>query len=276
MINLETINNRIKKIGRIVNDAAPVKTSGALQVGVDLGTADIVVLAVDAHNEPLSAFLEWAEVVRDGIVLDYWGATQIVKDLLARTEKRLGTRIDDVVVSFPPGTDPRTSSNVIEAAGRRVRAMIDEPSSVIELLKIDEGAVVDIGGGTTGVAVARKGRVIYSADEPTGGRHVSLTVAGHHKIAFEEAEKLKMNGSAASLLPVVDPVFRKMADIIHSHVDDKKIGRLYFSGGTCCFPGFGKIMREELPGYEVVMPVNPLYLTPLAIASYRSRKESNG
>ena len=50
--------------------------------------------------------------------------------------------------------------------------------------------MVDIGGGTTGIAIVKQGKVTYSADEATGGHH-SLTLAGNRGIGLEEAEQYK-------------------------------------------------------------------------------------
>jgi len=266
---LEKINLRLQNIESIIDDEILIKAPPNFCVGIDLGTADIVVLVVDEMGNPISAFLEWAEVVRDGIVLDYWGATQIVKELLQKTEQKLGVNIKRAITSYPPGTDPRTSKNVVEALGLEVEALIDEPSSVVKLLNIQDGAVVDIGGGTTGIAITKNRKITYSADEATGGRHISLTIAGNRKISFEEAETLKMNGKSKTLLPIIQPNFEKMADIIKTHILNKKVNTIYLSGGTCCFGGIEDIFKDELPELEIVLPHNPLYLTPLAIASYQ-------
>lgn len=266
---LEKINPRLKDIESIINDEIPIKAPPKFYVGIDLGTADIVVLVIDEKGKPVSAFIEWAEVVRDGIVLDYWGATQVVKGLLQKTEQKLGINIEKAITSFPPGTDPRTSGNVVEAAGLQIEALIDEPSSVVKLLNIKEGAVVDIGGGTTGIAITKNKEIIFTADEATGGRHISLTIAGNRKISFEEAETLKMNGNSKALLPIIQPNLEKMADIIKKHISKRKVDTIYLSGGTCCFEGIEEIFKDEIPEVEIVLPHNPLYLTPLAIASYQ-------
>ncbi len=270
---MKEVNRRLQLIERIVNDDHPQKVPSKIHVGVDLGTADIMVMATDESGEPLAAFMEWAEVVRDGIVLDYWGATQIVKRLIQRIEQKLSIHIQQAISSFPPGTDPRTSENVIQAAGLSVETIIDEPSSVVRLLNLKEGTVIDIGGGTTGLAVVKGGKIVYTADEATGGHHVTLTIAGNRKITYEEAEALKCNGQAENLLPVVEPVFQKMADILNNHIGKQTVQKIYCSGGTCCFPHMDRVLQEELPGKEIIMPYNPLYLTPLAIASYRVEKE---
>ena len=265
----DLINVHLKEIERIVNSDEPAPEPKVFRTGIDLGTADIVLIVTDENGRPLAAFLEWAEVVRDGVVLDYWGAVEIVKRLVRKAEQKLNIKIESAVTSYPPGTDPRTSKNVLIAAGLQVDAIIDEPSSVVHLLGMEEGAVVDIGGGTTGISVVHNKEIIYTADEATGGRHITLTLAGNRKISYEQAEELKLNGPADEIRAVISPVFQKMSDIVQSHIKDKNVKQIYFSGGTCCFPGADRIFEEELEGMEIILPYHPLYLTPLAIASYK-------
>lgn len=64
---------------------------------------------------------------------------------------------------------------MLESAGLEVSHVLDEPTAVADLLQLDNAGVVDIGGGTTGIAIVKKGKVTYSADEATGGHHISLT-----------------------------------------------------------------------------------------------------
>jgi len=174
--------------------------------------------------------------------------------------------------SYPPGTDPRISVNVLEAAGLEVSGVIDEPSAVAGLLRLDHAAVVDIGGGTTGIAVLRGGKVVYSADEPTGGRHATLTIAGNNGSSLEEAEALKI-AHGKQVWPIVRPVFEKMADIVRRHLRGHDVDILYLSGGSCAQPGVQELFQQEFPGYSIVLPPHPLFLTPLAIAAYTGETE---
>ena len=66
---------------------------------------------------------------------------------------------------------------------------MSQPQS--RICQLDNAGVVDIGGGTTGIAIVKKGKVTYSADEATGGHHISLTLAGNRRISLEEAEQYK-------------------------------------------------------------------------------------
>lgn len=257
---------------KIVNDPTPVKVSGKLRLGIDLGTSDIVSMVLDEKNQPVAVCLEWADVVRDGIVLNFHGAATIVRRQLAELQNKLGVEFQIVNTSYPPGTDPRISVNVLEAAGLEVAAVIDEPSAVASLLALDRAAVVDIGGGTTGIAVLKKGKVVYSGDEPTGGRHVTLTIAGSNSLSLEEAEALKI-AKGKEVWPIVRPVFEKMSDIVRQHINGHNIQSLYLSGGSCALPGVRDLFQHEFPNHLVVLPDNPIFLTPLAIAAYQPQQE---
>lgn len=116
----DEVMKRLEVASKICNDASPVQVEGLIHVGVDLGTADVVVMAVDDNGMPVSAFLEWATVVRDGVVVDYHGAITIVKRLVSMTEERLGRKITEASTSYPPGTDARLSTNILDAANLRL------------------------------------------------------------------------------------------------------------------------------------------------------------
>jgi ethanolamine utilization protein EutJ len=259
---------RLDRAAALLGGGERPGAAGELRLGIDLGTSDVVAIVVDAEDRPVGVELEWADVVRDGIVWDYFGAVGIVRKQVAALQQRLGVRFERANTSFPPGTDPRISANVIEAAGLEVAEVIDEPSAVAGLLNIESGAVVDIGGGTTGIAVVKDGKVVYSGDEPTGGHHVSLTLAGSRSIPLEEAEQLK-RARGAEIWPTVQAVFEKMTDIVRHHLRGHAVDTLYLSGGSCALPGVRELFAHEFPALEVFLPSQPLFLTPLSIAAYR-------
>ncbi|MDR0577127.1 MAG: ethanolamine utilization protein EutJ [Candidatus Accumulibacter sp.] len=251
--------------------------AGGLSLGIDLGTSDVVSMLVDADARPVAVCLDWADVVRDGIVWDFFGAVKIVREQLEKLSAWVGDALPGrAATSFPPGTDPRISVNVIEAAGLEVADVIDEPSSVAALLRLDRAAVVDIGGGTTGIAVVDRGKVAYSGDEPTGGHHVSLALAGHRRISLDEAESVKRDERNArrreEIWPIVRPVFEKMAAIVEEHLRGPArqyaVDTLYLSGGSCAMPGVLELFARVFDGMRVILPRHPLYLTPLAIAAH--------
>jgi len=262
------VNRLLRKTAGLINNDIESPFQGEFRVGVDLGTADIQTIVLDADGNPLAGFMDWANVVRDGVVVDFFGASQIVREQVRRASAKLGIHIEHVSTSFPPGTDSRISTNVIEAAGLDVAGVIDEPSSVARLLQLDHAAVVDIGGGTTGTAIIEQGQVVCSRDDATGGRHITLALAGHFGMPYEEAEEMKRTSKDLTLCRLASPVIAKMADIVHGHIADHKVPAIYLTGGSCALPGFFEVFAAEFPGVDVVLPSHPLYLTPLAIASY--------
>lgn len=265
-LSWEQVARRLDRAQELLNHTEAISVSGPLQVGIDLGTADVVLMVLDARGVPVAAFLEWAEVVRDGVVVDFIGAVDIVKQLTAQAQARLGVEIIKASTSFPPGTDARLSTNILESAGLDVAAVRDEPSCVAALLELDKTAVVDVGGGTTGTAVVQKGSVVFSDDEPTGGRHISLSIAGHFDISLEEAEQRKRQHQQYNILDLARPTLQRISDIVAGHIKGHAVDHIVLTGGTCCLPGIDQIFLEEL-GLPVQLPSQPLLLTPLAIAS---------
>lgn len=250
----------------ILNRTEPVQVSGPLYAGVDLGTADVVLMVLDSAGIPVAAFMEWSQVVRDGVVVDYIGAIDVVKRLLAQAQKRLGGEITAASTSFPPGTDQRLSTNILDSAGLELIMVRDEPCCVASLLQLDKAAVVDVGGGTTGTAVVQKGEVVFSGDEPTGGHHITLSIAGHYGITYQEAEQRKLQPERYDILNIARPTFQRISDIVASHIEGHQVERIVLSGGTCLLPGADKVFAQEL-GLTTKLPCQPLLLTPLAIAS---------
>ncbi len=244
-------------------------SKGPLFTGVDLGTAYTVTAVVDSEGIPVAGALTRSRSsIRDGLVLDYMGSITILREQV-KMLRAAGFPIRNATAAYPPGTTGRNAkafAHVLQGSDLEVTGLIDEPSAAAQVLGISEGAVVDIGGGTTGISVIRKGEAVYTADEATGGIHVDLVLAGHYKIEVHEAEKIKTDPARQDeLFPLIRPVFQKMASIVKQHLKGHSVDTLYLVGGTSCFPGIEGVMEEET-GLLVARPINPLLVTPLGIA----------
>lgn len=234
-----------------------------------MGTAYTVVMVLDEGYEPLGGAYRFAQVVRDGLVVDFIGAIDLVKELKSQVENRLGMQLTHASTGYPPGVphaEIRASANVIEAAGFHCTAEVDEPSAANSVLQVDDGAVVDLGGGTTGIAVVREGKVVHTADEATGGTHFSLVIAGALDIPFEQAETLKTNPrEQPRLFPLVEPVMEKVATIIARQTAGYDVNVIYMVGGTSQFLGIDRVV-ERVTGTKTIVPRYPLFVTPVGIA----------
>jgi ethanolamine utilization protein EutJ len=268
-MDFTAIDQKIRALEECIQKTIPVRHDEQLHVGVDLGTAYIVVVVLNSDKEPVACAMEFAQVIKDGLVVDYMGATRIVRKLVQQLQERLGRELTHAAIAVPPGTSEKdccTHSYVVEGAGLEVTGILDEPTAANGVLGLDNGVIVDIGGGTTGLSILENGKVTYVADEATGGTHVSLVLAGNYGISFIEAEELKMQAERHDdILPIVRPVVQKMASIVKKHIAGRDISAIYLVGGTCCLKNMEQVMEKEI-GKPVYKPANPFLVTPLGIA----------
>lgn len=247
------------------------KPQPRVHVGVDLGTAYTVVAVLDEQMQPLAGEYRFAQIVRDGLVVDFHGAISLLRELKQNVETRLGFELTTAATTYPPGvpaTEVRATRHVVEAAGFQVEHVVDEPTAANAVLQIENGAVVDVGGGTTGIAIFREGEVVYTADEPSGGTHFSLVIAGALGIEFDEAEALKKdNNQHRRLFPIVRPVMEKVGTIVARHIAAHPVETIYLVGGTACFSGIEQVV-QEVTGIKTVIPGHPLFVTPLGVAMH--------
>ncbi|GAB6181265.1 ethanolamine utilization protein EutJ [Desulfotomaculum defluvii] len=269
------INSTFQYCDQLVRDFEEVikkpilRKSSVYYTGVDLGTAYIVLAVLDENYQPVAGAYRYASVVKDGMVVDYIGAMRIVRELKQELEQKLGTELVYAAAALPPGTftlDSGAIKHVVEGAGFEITSLLDEPTAANAVLKIQDGAIVDIGGGTTGIAILKDGKVIYVADEPTGGTHFSLVISGAYKMSFDDADQYKRDlKNHRELMPVLRPVIEKVSSIISRHVAEYQVKEIYLVGGTCCLAGIEDIIAKQtnIPTYK---PQNPMFVTPLGIA----------
>lgn len=266
--NYESCNQLINTFESVVEQPI-LEKSAVYYTGVDLGTACVVLAVLNEDYEPVAGAYRYADVVRDGMVVDYIGAVRIVRALKEEIEAKLGTELVYAAAAIPPGTenvDSGAVKNVVQAAGFELTCLLDEPTAANNVLKIQNGAVVDIGGGTTGISILKDGKVVYIADEPTGGTHFSLVVAGAYKLPVKEAEVYKRDPKHhKELLPVLKPVVEKVASIVNQHIVGHHVEELFLVGGTCCLAGIEGII-EKKTAITTHKPNNPMFVTPLGIA----------
>lgn len=262
----------VEKIRRILNRPEHWDFSGAkeLYAGVDLGTYKAVAIVVDENGVPRAANMRRAEVVRSGLIVDYIGALSIVRELMAEIRSRCPRPIEKGATSYPPQTETgniNTTTYIVEGAGLEVLKVLDEPTAANMVLKLKDGAIVDVGGGTTGVAVIKDGEVVYTNDEATGGVHLSLVLAGSLKVSYEEAEEIKYDRERnREVLPIVRPVIDKISSIVDFYLQGfDGIQKACLVGGTCELEGLTGIVGKNL-GLETFQPHVPQVITPLGIA----------
>ena len=208
-------------------------------LAVDLGTANTLVyvrgkgvvltqpscVAVDHDAERMIAVgdearemigrvpqnIEVIRPLRSGVIGDYDAAQHMLREFIVRVHHRTRFVKPRVIVCVPSGVSRiarrAVEEAVIEAGARRV-VIVSEPlaAAVGAGLPIEEARgsmIVDIGGGTTEVAVFVLGGVVVGTSEPVAGDAIDQAIIAHVRkergvlIGERMAERLKVSAAAA-------------------------------------------------------------------------------
>jgi rod shape-determining protein MreB and related proteins len=213
------------------------------RLGIDLGTANIVVyargrgiiirepsvVAVDSRQRRVWAVGEAAREMlgrtpgnivairplRDGVIADYTITRDMLVHLIRRACGKRGRIFKPlVVICIPSGAtsvEKRAALDAARSAGAREAIPIEEPmaAAIGAGLPIDMpggNMVVDVGGGTTDVAVISLGGIVVSDSIRIGGNDLDEAIVRHIKRVYSldigepTAERIKMMiGSAYEL-----------------------------------------------------------------------------
>jgi ethanolamine utilization protein EutJ len=241
--------------------------SEPLHCGIDLGTATIVLTVVDDAGDPVYCDSVPSQAVRDGVVVDFHGAAELVARLRERAEAVLGQPLERAATAYPPGVganESRACQFVLERAGLDCSELIDEVSAANTLLGVREGVVVDVGGGST----------VDVGDLPGGGHHLNLILAGALGIPVEEAERLKREDSGtrgsggvprSEYLHVLRPGLERVATNIDRLSRGAKDLPVHLVGGALMIRGAGEVIAHYLERPVVEYP-HALLITPFGIA----------
>lgn len=95
---------------------------------------------------------------------------------------------------------------------------------------------------------------------------MTMTVAGHYHIPYEEAELLKrQTDKQDEIFPVIKATVEKMALITEKFIKGYEVPAIYVVGGSSMFREFTSVFEKQLK-LPVYQPVHPLLVTPLGIA----------
>src|SRR4051794_18588840 len=184
-------------------------------VAIDTTTNDVHAVGEEAKRMigRTPASISAIRPLRHGVIADFDVTEQMLRYFIRRVEQRRWSR-PRVVMCAPSGITEVEKKAVVEAslaAGAREVRLIEEPvaAAIGAGLDISEpvgNMVVDVGGGTTEVAVLSLGGMVVSESLRIGGYELDEAISGHirreHRIAIgaQTAEDIKIElGSAAPL-----------------------------------------------------------------------------
>ncbi|GAB3423815.1 rod shape-determining protein [Flindersiella endophytica] len=153
--------------------------------------------------------------LKDGVIADFDGAEKMLRYFIQRVHRRRYFAKPRLVVCVPSGITPVEQRAVRDAgyqAGARAVYIIEEPmaAAIGAGLPVHEPAgamVVDIGGGTTEVAVISLGGIVVSRSIRVGGDELDEAIVAYMKkqhtllVGERTAEDIKMTVGSAYPMP---------------------------------------------------------------------------
>jgi rod shape-determining protein MreB and related proteins len=208
-IDLGTANTLVHVVGRgIIIDEPSV-------VAVQVRGGQRVVLAVGLRAKAMQGKtpepVEIVRPMRDGVIADFIATEEMLRQFIQRAKSMLGFRRPRILICVPAGATPVERRAVYEtamSAGARKAYLIEEPvaASLGAGLPIDGPQafmVVDIGGGTTDIAVLSKGNVAQARSLRIAGNAMDEAIMRHvrrrHGLVIGEgnAERIKIEAGTA-------------------------------------------------------------------------------
>lgn len=202
-------------------------------IGIDLGTANIIitikgkgivlnepsVIALEkSNNTILASGSEAKEMVgrtpkeidairplQDGVIADFTATGLMLKSMLQRVCQRYNVHKPRVVVGVPSGiteVEERAVEESVIQAGAKEVYLIEEPMAAaigagLEVSEPNGNIIVDIGGGTTEVAVISLGGIVVSNSLRVAGDEIDEDIINYAKhrlnlsIGATTAEEIK-------------------------------------------------------------------------------------
>ena len=261
----------------------PVSSSIGVEVSIDgheVGETDLQrIFDQSSHTEVLKSQSDSGRQMIHSIPTGYSiDGNRGIRNPLGMYGENLGVSLH--IVTAASGAGRNLASCVQRCHLEPVRFVVSPYASGLSCLVEDEMelgvTVIDMGGGTTTIAVFYEGNAIYTDLIPVGGQHVTSDVARGLSTALTHAERIKtLYGHAMSepsdardmidvpqvgeaeedpgqqiprslLIGIIQPRLEETFELIRSRLEtsgfDKIAGRrVVLTGGACQLPGISDL-----------------------------------
>ncbi len=157
------------------------------------------------------AEIEAIRPLKDGVIADFKGAEEMIKHFIRVVQNRRWLAGPMVIICVPSGSTPverRAIQDAAEEAGAGEVFLIEEPMAAaigadLPVTEPTGSMIVDIGGGTTEVAVLSLGGIVYARSVRVGGDKMDEAIISYirrcHNLLIGEAtaERIKKTIGAA-------------------------------------------------------------------------------
>ena len=154
--------------------------------------------------------------LRDGVIADFEVAEEMIKHFIRKVHNRRSFASPQVIVCVPSGStavERRAIQESAESAGARRVFLIEEPMAAaigagLPVTEPTGSMVVDIGGGTTEVAVLSLGGIVYSRSVRLGGDKMDEAIIAYirrnHNLLVGESSAERIKEEIGSACPPED------------------------------------------------------------------------
>ncbi len=199
---------------RIYLPGAGVVLNEPSMIALKSGTDQVVALGQNARElagrEPRS--INVVHPIKNGVIADCEAAVQMISQFISRAGTHQGTANPSLLICVPADITPleqKTYEETVMKAGASSAMLIEEPYAAaaganINMHEAKACMVIDIGAGTTDIAVVSSGSVLHASTRRVGGLEIDRAIARYlHnerilEISLETAEEIKIKlGSVA-------------------------------------------------------------------------------
>ena len=161
--------------------------------------------------------------LREGVIADFEVAEEMIKHFIRKVHNRRSFASPLMIICVPSGStavERRAIRESAESAGARKVFLIEEPMAAaigagLPVTEPTGSMVVDIGGGTTEVAVLSLGGIVYARSVRVGGDKMDEAIIGYirrnHNLLVGEGSAERIKKEIGSACPPEDGDGRIMA-----------------------------------------------------------------
>ena len=154
--------------------------------------------------------------LRDGVIADFDIAEEMIKQFIRKVHNRRSFASPQMVICVPSGStavERRAIQESAESAGARRVELIEEPMAAaigagLPVTEPTGSMVVDIGGGTTEVAVISLGGIVYARSVRVGGDKMDEAIISYirrtHNLLIGESTAERIKKEIGSACPPED------------------------------------------------------------------------
>ncbi|WP_428483425.1 rod shape-determining protein [Rhodopila sp.] len=222
-IDLGTANTLVYVKGRGIVLAEP----SVVAIADVRGKKQVVAVGEEAKQMlgRTPGYITASRPLRDGVIADFEVAEEMIKHFIRKVHNRRRFASPVIIICVPSGStavERRAIQESAESAGARKVQLIEEPMAAaigagLPVTEPSGSLIVDIGGGTTEVAVISLGGIVYSRSVRVGGDKMDEAIISYirrnHNLLIGEssAERTKMElGAAAAPSSGEDGPFREV------------------------------------------------------------------